>query len=94
MVLPLKCFEGACTDRKASFDVTVFRCTNCVVFYVDASWYAVALESDIECGVCHTNFNAKKELTDRALLEFTINEKGKIREVMINKHLPSKENNK
>ncbi len=79
-------------ERKAWFDVAVFRCANCGRFYVDASWYAVALESDIECGVCHTNFNAKKELTDRALLEFMINEKGKIREVMIDKHLPSEEN--
>lgn len=61
-------------------------------FMLTPSWHAIALESDIECGVCHTNFNAKKELTDRVLLEFMINEEGKIREVMIGGHLPSEEN--
>lgn len=72
--------------------MAVVRCPTCGRFYVDASWYAVALESDIECGVCHTNFNAKKELTDRALLEFMLNEKGKIRETIVDKHLSSEEN--
>lgn len=79
-------------EREAWFDVAVFRCPSCGRFYVDASWYAVTLESDIECGFCHTNFNAKKELTDRALLKFMIDKKGKIREAIIDKHLPLEEN--
>ena len=78
-------------DSKAWLDVAVFRCPACGRFYVDASWYAVALESDIECGVCHTSFNAKKELKDRVLLEFTIDENGKACEVMTGKHLSLEE---
>lgn len=46
--------------NEAWFDATVFRCPSCGRFYVDASWYAITLESDIECGVCHANFNPKR----------------------------------
>jgi hypothetical protein len=76
---------------KAWFDVAVFRCPNCGSFYVDASWYAVTLESDIECGVCHENFNAKKMLTDRVLLKFVIDENGKTNQVVIDKHFSLEE---
>jgi len=38
---------------KAWLDVAIFRCPKCRSFYVDASWYAVKLESDIEWSVCH-----------------------------------------
>jgi hypothetical protein len=78
-------------SKKAFFDVAVFRCPACGRFYVDASWYAVTLESDIECGVCHANFNAKKQMKDRILLEFAIDENGKACKVMVGKHLPLKE---
>lgn len=53
--------------------------------------HAVALEFDVECGICHTSFNAKKTLTDRMLLEFTVDEKGKAYGTMIGKHLSLKE---
>jgi len=79
-------------SEKAWLDVAVFRCPKCGRFYVDASWYAVSLESDIECGVCHKSFNAKKELTDRMLLEFAIDENGKAYGIMIGKHLSLKKN--
>lgn len=80
-------------EREAWFDMAVFRCPACGHFYVDASWYAVALESDIECGICHTNFNAKKELSDRVLLKFVIDENSQVREIMIDKHLLPEERN-
>jgi len=64
-------------SEKAWLDVSIFRCPKCGRYYADASWYAVELESDIECGSCHKMFNAKKSLTDRIMLEFEINEKGK-----------------
>lgn len=76
--------------NEAWLDATVFRCPSCGRFYVDASWYAVALESDIECGVCHSNFNPKKELTYRALLKFSLDKNGFIQEVTVNKHLQNK----
>jgi hypothetical protein len=76
--------------NEAWLDAAVFRCPSCRHFYVDASWYAVTLESDIECGICHANFNPKKELTDRALLKFTLDKKGAIKEITVTKHLKSK----
>jgi hypothetical protein len=76
--------------NEAWLDVAVFRCPWCGRFYVDASWYAVMLESDIECGVCHASFNPKKELTDRGLLKFTLEEDGAIKEITIGKHQQNK----
>jgi len=64
-------------SEKVWLDVSIFRCPECGRYYADASWYAVELESDIECGICHKMFNAKKSLTDRVMLEFEINETGK-----------------
>jgi len=76
--------------NEAWLDAVVFRCPSCGRFYVDASWYAITLESDIECGVCHTNFNPKKESTDRALLKFALDKNDTIREITIEKHLQTK----
>ncbi|HVP40646.1 MAG TPA: hypothetical protein VMS95_01665 [Candidatus Krumholzibacteriaceae bacterium] len=76
--------------NEAWLDAAVFRCPSCGHFYVDASWYAVTLESDIECGVCHTSFNSRKELTDRALLKFALDKNGTIKEVTVVKHLQNK----
>jgi len=47
----------------------------------------VELESDMECGSCHKIFNAKKQLKDRVMLEFQINEKGRALEVKITEHI-------
>lgn len=76
--------------NEAWLDAAVFRCPSCMRFYVDASWYAITLESDIECSICHTNFNPKKELTDRALLKFALDENGAIKEITVAKHLKNK----
>jgi len=74
-------------SEKAWLDVSIIRCPNCGRYYVDASWYVVELESDIECGNCHEVFNTKKQLTDRVILEFKINEKGKGLEAKVIEHV-------
>jgi len=73
--------------NKAWLDVSVFRCPNCGRLYPDASWYVIEMESDIECGTCHITFNAKKQLTDRAMLEFETDEKGKLLATKIAEHV-------
>lgn len=65
-------------DKRAWLDVSVFRCPRCGHRYADASWYVVELESDIECGNCHEMFNTKKQLTDRVMLKFNLDDKGKV----------------
>jgi len=72
---------------KAWLDVAVLRCPNCGHYYVDASWYVVEMESDIECGHCGKEFNSKKNATDRAMLEFQISENGKMQDVKMSEHL-------
>jgi len=74
-------------NKKAWLDVSVFRCPGCGRYYVDASWYAVELESDIECGSCHEVFNTKRQITDRVMLEFKIDEKGKMLEAEVTNHI-------
>jgi len=70
-------------DEKAWLDVSVFRCPRCGRRYADVSWYAIELESDIECGSCHETFNIKKNLTDRILLAFDVDGEGKVREAKV-----------
>ncbi|MGQ9539134.1 MAG: hypothetical protein ACUVTE_06115 [Candidatus Bathycorpusculaceae bacterium] len=72
---------------KAWLDVAVLRCPNCGRHYIEAAWYVLEMESDIECGECGKEFNTKKNATDRALLEFRINGDGRIQKVDIAKHL-------
>jgi len=74
-------------DEKAWLDISVLQCPNCGRHYAEASWYAVELESDMECGSCHKIFNAKKQLKDRVMLEFQINEKGRALEANITEHI-------
>ena len=64
-------------------DVAVVRCPNCGNYHVDASWYLIEMESDIQCGRCQTEFNGKDNATDRAVLEFAVNEAEKLRNVRI-----------
>lgn len=72
---------------KAWLDATVLRCPNCGHYYVDASWYVQEMESDIQCGYCETEFNSKKNATDRVMLKFLIDENGKMQKVKIDEHL-------
>lgn len=78
---------GKVVEMKAWLDVTVLLCPNCGRFYVDASWYVVEMEADIECGECGKEFNSKRNAVDRALLEFSLDENGEIQDVKIAKHL-------
>lgn len=68
---------------RAWLDVAVMRCPNCGRYYVDGSWYVMEMESDIECGGCRTEFNSKKNATDRVMLEFQIDENGEMQNVKI-----------
>ena len=74
-------------SEKVWLDVSIFRCPECGRCYADASWYAVELESDTECGICRRTFNAKKSLTDRVMLEFEIKETGNALAAKIVKHI-------
>ena len=71
----------------AWLDVAVVRCPNCGNYHVDASWYLIELESDIQCGRCQTEFNGKDNATDRVLLEFVVGEEGKMQNVRVAEHL-------
>ena len=75
-------------SERGWLDVSVFRCPQCGRCYVDASWYVVELESDIECGSCHEIFNTKNQVTDRVMLKFKINVKGKVLEAEVAKYIP------
>ena len=62
-------------------DVAVSICPHCGTPYADASWYAIKLGCDVECGVCGMNWNPKKSNADRFLLEFLLDKDGKVIEV-------------
>ncbi|MEM1539875.1 MAG: hypothetical protein QXJ07_00610 [Candidatus Bathyarchaeia archaeon] len=66
-------------------DVSVLRCPNCGRHYVEASWYVIEMEADIECRECGKEFNSKKNALDRVLLEFEIGKDGKLQKVDIKK---------
>jgi DNA-directed RNA polymerase subunit RPC12/RpoP len=72
---------------KAWLDVALLRCPDCGHYYVDASWYVIEMESDIECGQCGAEFNSKKNAQDRVMLEFQVDENGKVQTVKISDHL-------
>lgn len=74
-------------SEKAWLDVSILQCPGCGRYYADASWYAVELESDIECGNCQEVFNAKKRLMNRLMLEFKIDARGKVLGVKITEHI-------
>jgi len=75
---------------KTWLDVSVLRCPNCGRHYVEASWYVVEMEADIQCGECGKEFNSKKNALDRVLLEFEIGEDEKLQKVNVTKRLPIK----
>jgi len=79
--------------EKAWLDVAVIRCPVCGRYYVEASWYAVELGADIECGECGTEFNSKKYVIDRLMLEFDINNKGKVQKTRIAEHIKTTREN-
>jgi DNA-directed RNA polymerase subunit RPC12/RpoP len=76
---------------RAWLDVAIIRCQHCGHYFVDASWYVVEMESDIECGYCGREFNSKKNAVDRVMLEFQIDDDGKAQSVKIAEHLKIEE---
>ncbi len=66
---------------EAFLEVSVSRCPSCGNYYAEAAWYALVLESDLECGKCGEVFSATEHFTDRALLRFKLDKKGGIEEV-------------
>lgn len=71
------------SEQKAWLDMALIQCPSCGRYYADASWYVVEIGSDIECGICHEDFNSKKYVKDRVMLELSIDEKGKVKQVKI-----------
>jgi len=67
-------------------DVALFRCPSCGRLYAEASWYAVELGCEIECGSCGTAFSPRETLLDRVMLEFEIQD-GRAARVSIVEHL-------
>jgi hypothetical protein len=63
---------------EAYLDVCIARCPNCASYYAEASWYAINLGSDLECGKCKASFSAKECLTDRVTIRFKLKD-GKIK---------------
>lgn len=54
---------------------------------METSWYVAEMESDIECGECGNEFNSRENMMSRALLEFQLDENGKIQNVHVSKKL-------
>lgn len=62
-------------------DVAVCICPHCGTPYADASWYVIEMGSDVECGVCRKTWNPKRYKVDRIMLEFVLDEQGRVLEV-------------
>ncbi|RLI22143.1 hypothetical protein DRO54_01830 [Candidatus Bathyarchaeota archaeon] len=77
-------------NEVAWLDVTIMKCPNCGRYYAEASWYAIDMASDIECGECGYTFNSKRSAVDRVLIEFELNHEEKAKNVRINMHYPVK----
>lgn len=74
------------SEQKTWLDVAIIKCPSCGRYYADASWYVVEIGSDIECAKCHGTFNTKQHVKDRVLLGLSLDEKGKVKSVKIEKH--------
>ena len=72
--------------EKAWLDVAVFRCPSCGRLYAEASWYAVVIGADLECGSCGAEFNPRDTLLDRVMLVLTV-EDGRVVGVEVAEHL-------
>ncbi len=73
--------------KEAWLDVSLFKCPYCRTFYAECSWYAAELGSDVTCGKCKQDFNAKKAIIDRVLLRILVNESERIGDVRISKRI-------
>jgi len=75
------------SELKAWLDIAVIQCPRCGRYYADASWYVIEMGADIECGTCHTDFNTKRQLKDRIMLELKIDKNGKVVDAEVARHL-------
>lgn len=66
-------------SEEAYLDVSLIRCPRCGKLYVDASWYILDMESDIECGVCGSEFNTRKNIVRRLMLKISLDDEGNLR---------------
>lgn len=73
---------------EAFLEVCVTSCPACGNYYAEAAWYALTLESDLECGRCGETFSAARYLKDRALLRFKVDKKGRIEAVEVIEDVP------
>ncbi|UCD14647.1 MAG: hypothetical protein JSW60_04295 [Thermoplasmatales archaeon] len=64
--------------KKAFLDVSISICPRYKAPYADASWYAISLASNIDCGVCGNSWSPKKSQVDRLLLEFLLDKDGNV----------------
>jgi transposase-like protein len=71
----------------AWMDVTIIQCPKCKRYYAEVSWYVTEMESDIECADCGTEFNTKTYAKDRAIIEFEVNNQGRMQEVKLCNHI-------
>ena len=76
--------------EKAWLDICIVKCPNCGRLYVDASWYVVEMESDVECGECGITFNTRRNVICRAMLEFDV-ENRLISKVKVAEYIPVEE---
>jgi Zn ribbon nucleic-acid-binding protein len=74
-------------QKKAFLDVAVSVCPYCGAPYADASWYVIELGCDVECGACGMIWNLKASEVDRILLEFLLDENGKVIKVKKKKRI-------
>ena len=73
-------------DQKVYLDVSIVRCPACGKLYADASWYILDMESDIQCSICGNIFNTRKNMIDRVLIKFNLNN-GTVMGVDIEHHI-------
>ncbi len=69
---------------EANLDIAIVKCPYCKNYFAESSWYAVELESDLDCGKCSKTFSPKQNLTDRILAKFEL-ENGRVKSISFEK---------
>ena len=64
---------------EAYLDIAILKCPHCGAHFAESSWYAVEMESDLDCGKCSKTFNTKQNLKDRILAKFELDKDGKVK---------------
>jgi uncharacterized protein (UPF0212 family) len=72
---------------EAYLDTCITKCPSCGTYFAEASWYAVNLGSDLECGRCGDSFNAKERCTDRVLVKFKLSRAGEVETLELASHV-------